>query len=85
MSDNVQPLFGGVVPGMGTPNEGCIDVLEGLLERARAGELVGVVCAATHSDNMASYVLAGMIGPYSLLGALELAKADLIENMMDMG
>ena len=76
----VTALHGGEVNSF-TPNEGCIKALREMLEMAEAGEITGIVCARLHGDNLGSYTIAGMAGPYSLLGALEMARSDLIESM----
>ena len=65
----------------GGPNAGCVAKLKELLERAEAGEITGIVCASLHSDNTASTAVAGMVGPYSLLGAVDMAKSDLVDMM----
>ncbi|MEW4469010.1 hypothetical protein AB1K62_14380 [Parasphingorhabdus sp. JC815] len=65
----------------GQPHAGCVAKLKELLERAEAGDLTGIVCAGLHSDGTASYSIAGMIGPYSLLGATDMARTELIELM----
>lgn len=65
------------------PNAGCIAHLRDLLEKAEAGEIVGFVCASLHRDKLSSYTIAGMIGPYSLLGAVDMAHHELRERMGD--
>lgn len=77
---SVVSLHGGDVNTF-TPNEGCIKALREMLEMAEAGEITGIVCARLHGDNLGSYTIAGMAGPYSLLGALEMARGDLTESM----
>jgi len=63
------------------PNAGCVAKLKELLERAEAGDVTGIVCATLHSDKTASFSIAGMVGPYSMLGSVEMAKDRLIELM----
>lgn len=77
---NVTALHGGDVNTF-TPNESCINALREMLEMAEAGEITGIVCARLHGDNLGSYTIAGMAGPYSLLGSLEMARSDLIDAM----
>lgn len=77
---NVTSLHGGEIP-TGEPNAGCVAKLKELLERAEAGDITGIVCAALHNDKTASFSIAGMVGPYSLLGSVEMAKDRLIELM----
>lgn len=82
--DNVASLYGGDVNTF-TPNESCIKALREMLEMAEAGEITGIVCARLHGDNLGSYTIAGMIGPYSLLGALDMVKSELQDAMKDQG
>ena len=77
---SVVALHGGEVNTF-TPNEGCIRALRQMLEMAEAGEITGIVCARLHGDNLGSYTIAGMAGPYALLGAVEMARAELIDTM----
>ena len=79
---NVASLHGGEVI-LPTPNAGCIAELRRMLEQAEAGEIVGIVCARLHGDKLGSYTIAGMIGPYSLLGAVDMAHHELRERMGD--
>lgn len=53
--------------------------LEEWLERARSGEITGMAGAFLHCDGMASYSVAGLVGGFALIGALEIAKAELVE------
>jgi len=76
----VRSLHGGVV-NTPTPDENCITALRRMLEMAEAGEITGIVCARLHGDNLASYTIAGRYGPYSLLGALDMAQQDLRDIM----
>ena len=70
---NVTSLHGGPVLTP-TPNESCIAFLRDMLEKAESGEITGFVAASLHGDGLASYTIAGMIGPYALLGGLEMAN-----------
>ncbi|RDC59780.1 hypothetical protein HME9302_00975 [Alteripontixanthobacter maritimus] len=76
----VTALHGGDIV-TGAPNAGCVAKLKELLERAEAGEITGIVCASLHSDKLASYSIAGMVGPYSLLGAADMAQSELLDLM----
>lgn len=73
-------MCGQMVPAS-EPDTDTIWLLEDILERAKAGEIVGVYIAALHHDATASWSRAGMVGPYSFLGALTAAQADLIAMM----
>ena len=78
MSGNVKSLFGGPT-GVPEPNETCISQLEEMLEMAKAGEIIGVSVAAVTKDGLALYRLAGLVGGFSMLGAMDVAKAELID------
>ena len=80
---SVVALHGGEVNTY-TPNEGCIKALREMLEMAEAGEITGIVCARLHGDNLGSYTIAGMAGPYSLLGALDMAHDELRQRMLEI-
>lgn len=79
----VQSLFGDPIP-LGEPVESCVEALEAALERAKAGETVGVVIAEAHADRASSYRVAGLLGGYGTLGAVERAKADLMVFMQEL-
>lgn len=79
----VTALHGGEVNTF-EPNEGCIKALREMIEMAEAGEITGIVCARLHGDNLGSYTIAGMAGPYSLLGALDMAQSELRDYMKDL-
>ena len=54
------------------------------IEASTAGQIItGFVAASLHGDGLASYTIAGMIGPYALLGGLEMAKMELMQRMQD--
>jgi|GEM_PF-2039338 len=65
------------------PNESCVKALRELLERAKSGDVVGTICISLHSDGLASFSINGMAGPYSLLGAVDMAKSDLQDLMKE--
>ena len=77
----VVSLRGGIVPQEGVPNASVIEALEEALERARSGEIQGVAIAQLHADRLASYAIAGIIGGYSLLGALEMLKSVIVRHI----
>ena len=60
-------------------NPNTVSFLEGLLERARSGEIIGVAVAVLHDDFTASSAVVGGVGGYSMLGALEMIRHDLVE------
>lgn len=75
---NVSSLFGGPT-GLPEQNENCIAELERWIEMARSGEIRGVVLVGLCRDGLARYAIAGCVGGYSMLGAVEVAKSDLME------
>ena len=77
MSDVVS--FKGAPFGQKEVNSICVDVLQDLLRRAEAGELVGIALGALHYNSETSWHVAGHVGGYAMIGALEMAKADLID------
>ena len=79
---NVKSLYGGPT-GLPERNERAIEVLTDMLQKAQAGEVVGVVVASLHHDGLAGCRIGGVVGGYSLLGAVEMAKIDLISIMTD--
>lgn len=74
---NVKSIFGGPT-GVAEPNETCVMTLRQYLEMAEAGEIVGVVIAALNKDGCAGYAVSGRVGGYSMAGALEVARDDLV-------
>lgn len=78
MGDKVTALFGGPT-GLPQRNESCISALREWLEMAEAGEVVGIAIAGLSYDACTRYRIAGKVGGYGMLGALEMAKADLVE------
>ena len=81
-SGNVVSLNGGP-RGVREVNEAVVSVLEKWLEAARSGEVIGVAIALLDYDWCGRWSVAGVVGGYSMLGALEVARADLLEVMRD--
>lgn len=77
---SVSALHGGEIIRP-TPNSGCVAKLRELLEQAENGEIVGITCASLHGDGTASYTIAGMVGPYAMLGAVSMAESELKDWM----
>ena len=82
MAENVTAIFGGPT-GLPEPNATCIEALREWLAMAEAGEIVGVAIAGLCADHMSRYAVAGKVGGYGLIGAVEMAKADLLEVVRD--
>lgn len=79
---DVVSIHGGPT-GQPEPSPTCIQVLEEWLEKARSGEIVGVAIAGLCHDSCGCYALAGKVGGYSMLGAVDMAKADLLTVLRD--
>lgn len=56
----------------------CVETLREWLARAEAGECIGVCVIGLHHNGLASYDLAGILGGYSLICAMEAAKIVLM-------
>lgn len=70
----VYSLFGDPIPPAGVPNPQLVMRLEQLLDRARAGEVVGIVYACLHGDRSASWAATTPTIGYPIIGALDCAK-----------
>ena len=68
---------------VGKPNAQYIAMLEDELQRARAGDTVGGALIRLHSDMAASWAVAGVVGGYSMLGALQMVQYELVEANHD--
>lgn len=78
MTGAVTSLFGGPV-GLPEPNEACIATLREFLEMAEAVEVVGVAIVALDKDAYTRWAVSGKVGGYSMIGALETAKAEVMD------
>lgn len=78
MSENVVSLNGRPT-GKREVSQVCVDVLRDLLERAEAGELVGIGLAGLHENGEASYHVAGHVGGFAMHGALDMVRAELVD------
>lgn len=76
---NIEPLFDGGLIYTPTPNETAIEECKRTLEQIEAGEVVGFAITMLHHDGLTSYRLAGMVGGYGMIGALEVVKSDLLK------
>lgn len=84
MTDNVIPVFGGPITNAAEPNAACVKTLEQWLERARSGKTIGVVIAAMDTDNMTQYELAGYVGSFNMMGALQMLQQHLIDINLEV-
>lgn len=78
MGGKVYGLNGQVSHRSAEPCEACIQGLEEMLERARTGDIQGFVAAILTSADAAEYRIAGRVGGFGMQGALECAKAELV-------
>lgn len=65
-----------------TPGEPCevtVKAARDLLEMAEAGECRAICAVYRYADNSVGACSAGQIGGYSMLGALEMLRADLVD------
>lgn len=76
----IRSLFGGPLPTFDSsanvnrePVPGVVAALEGLLEDARAGIVVGFAGAILRDDHSAGYIIMGNVGGFSMQGALQCA------------
>ena len=76
----VVAIFGGPT-GEPKPNENTIATLESYLEMAKAGEIIGVAVVALCADGLSRYNIGGFIGGYSMLGALDVCKSDVMDTV----
>ena len=74
----VVSLFGQPT-GERVPSKVAVEVLEDWLAKAKAGECIGVCVVGIYADGLSSYSLAGRIGGFSMLGALQVAEAEIVE------
>jgi hypothetical protein len=78
----VVSLHGTWQPPSGAPNDTVVQELERLLEAARTGEIVGLAGSYMHRDRMVTYSYAGLVGGYSVIGALACLKDRLMQIVM---
>jgi len=75
---SVVSLHGGPT-GERERSEACVATLRRYLEMAEAGEISGVALVGLYHDGAACWHLGGRVGGYSMLGALEMVRSDLVE------
>ena len=78
MSESIISLWGGPT-GERNPSPALIEVLEKWLEKAKSGEVIGAAIIGVYQDNLSGYHLAGKVGGYCMLGALEMVKAEIVD------
>lgn len=75
-ASNVVSPWGYAIPEK-TVQPDLVKSLEELLEKAKAGEIVGGVLVMGYYDALASYRIVGQVGTYALVGAMTLAARNL--------
>lgn len=81
-ADNVTALRGGSVPKSLEVIAPLVADLERLLEEARAGKVVAVAAAVQLHNDEAGILVRGRTKPFLLAGALEGAKAIVLEPIL---
>lgn len=80
--DNVVSLPGVTISTKGVPLQPhvrCIEVLEGLLQEAKAGTITGLTVTHIGPDGDASYIIVGYAGGYGMLGAAQCVVSELCD------
>ncbi len=83
MSDDVISISGDPILTSGQADPEVVERLEGLLEAARAGEVVGFAGVAVHSDLVCSLRLAGLCCSFDAIGGLTVLQAALARGAVD--
>lgn len=74
---NVTSIFGGPA-GEREVVASAVESAEELLRAAQSGEVIGFAVIKLHHDAMTSWSVAGRVGGYSMIGAMELVKRNLM-------
>lgn len=80
----VKSLYGGPT-GQREVNQTAVEEAEALLEAVLSGEVVGFTAVRLHCDGLSSYRIAGRVGGFGMVGAIEHVKMAIIDqnNMGD--
>lgn len=84
MADKIVSLFNTTIP-QGEPHEGLVELLEEMLASARSGQIVGAACAFLNHDGAAVYHIIGRVGGFSMQGALDCARHELLRVNTGVG
>lgn len=76
--EKVVALYGGPT-GERKVNDKAVAVFEKAMEAVQSGEVIGVAIVNLHADGLASYSIGGTLGRHSMLGAMKMAKFDIIK------
>lgn len=80
MADNVVSMNGAPILQPGEPVPAVVEWAEGLLERAKAGEIKGIACCVVFADDATGAAIRGQIS-YSLVGRLHAVSQEVIEYL----
>lgn len=80
MTSKIVGLRGQEIADPRVPDRNVIAVAEDLLERARSGEINGIVAVMQYYDTATGMQRAGTVS-WSMVGRLEQAKAGLVESL----
>ena len=75
----VKSLFGGPT-GEKQVNDNVVFVIEDLLQRAKAGEIIGITAAYIDEDGTAAYSFGGLTHGYGILGAMSRMVYEINRN-----
>ena len=78
MAEKVISLNGGPL-GKPQPNADCIRALEDWLEKARSGQIIGVGMVGLGFNDTGQWAVAGVVGGFSMVGALEIVRDELVK------
>lgn len=76
--DKVVDIHGGPSVRGGVPNSTCVKVARELLLMAESGELQGIAVAFLDREGVSGFVTGGRVGGYGMIGALEMARHELV-------
>lgn len=62
-------------------DETAVTILEEFLERAKAGELEGVIVVATTTDDSIRYAVSAVMSRNDIIGGMERVKFDILMQM----
>lgn len=81
--DKVVSLRGAFIPALSTGDKDVTEILRDLLVKAEAGEIIGISAAYVHRDLTAAWSRGGSLGSFSIIGAVECMKYELVKIATD--
>lgn len=82
-TSNVISLSGAGVPELGRPNDQIIAHLKDMLERAESGEIQAIVFVHLNDDCTTGHGFAGDVVTYSMVGAMHVRAAMMVECLVE--